>query len=243
MANGDPRAVVSTNRWAVLVGMTTAIALFMGAVGGLFWAPGVSDALGVESGVGGVIAFLGTTTVIAALPVVAKTGQEARFYDDEVELTGGALRILGGSTGYDDVDLVIRKSRIGDRVFGTATFEVVRYRGRNITMSYMRDPETIERGFAERVTPPTEQLRRVRHGEDESHFWGHWPEDEDPPEQPVVEQGHLEESLDVDLDDVDMDALAEAEGLDEFDDLGDLGDVAGDIGDGGDGGGDGGGGE
>ena len=158
--------------------------------------------------------------------------------------TGGALRILGGSSSYDDVELVIRKSRLGDKVFGTATFEVLRH-GSNVVMPYVSDPDTVERVFAERVIEPEEQYRRSRESHENYYLWDHWREDDPVPEEPVVEQDELGDILGVDIGDVDMDALDEADDMAEFDDLGDLGDVASDIGDaGGDGGGfDGGGGE
>lgn len=246
MASDESVETVATNPLGALLGDALPVGAIAGLFGGAVGSPVAAGLLGVGPVAGAGVAFLATVTAALALAVVAGIGRRVRFHDDRVVVTGGLFGTGGGSARYDEVELVVRKLAVGDRAFGTATFEALRH-GDDLTVRYVRDPGTVERLFGERVAPPRDRIRAARTDDEPVYFWDHWSDDHEPPDGPVVERSELGEILGVDPHVADLDALDEVGDLDEFDDLGDLDDVAGDFGEaGGDGeggGGDDGGGE
>lgn len=132
---------------------------------------------------------------------------------------------------YDDVEVVVARATLGDRLLGTASYELVRTDGDDVAMSGVADPESFERAIGARVDDPREQYRRADGGS--IAFWALWPDDRegDLPSGPVVEAGELEERLGIDLDDVDLRALDEAAAADDLEDFEDVAAAVEDYGD------------
>jgi hypothetical protein len=119
-----------------------------------------------------------------------RSGPSLHLYEDRLVYESGHEF----EVPYDDVEIVIARTRLGDRLLGTRTYEIVHSTGRNPNMMFMTDPDVFERIVGERVVEPREQYANRR--QDARPFWQLWPDHrtERIPEGPIVTADGLEEA-------------------------------------------------
>lgn len=153
-------------------------------------------------------------------------GTEIRFFEEGFEAeanTGEGADFSAFSDTkrrYEEIDLVLRDDELGDRLFGTGTFQLVITGTGTVRLPYLEQPAEVHRILNERVPQPADLRRRAEHGEldRDSYLWAYWDDDHHVPDTPVVDADAFDEMASFDVHDATPGAVRE---------LGDVSDAAG----------------
>jgi hypothetical protein len=210
-----PSATFSKHQlWPLVNGGLVAIAATAGIVAGLL-------TIGAIPGTGvvqGIIVFGLVYTLLVGLKLLGDD-PTLRLYDDHMEYDRG----LQPETEYEDVELIVEKSGIGDKLLGTKSYEVLNVVGPNLRLVYFSEPDDFERLLGDRIVNPHEQYENRT----SRTFWQLWPDDrvEQIPEQGIVREAELEGAMDVDLSDINLSGIDAAVRRDNLADFGDVEDA------------------
>lgn len=208
----EPLATTSKHRlWPLVNAGAVAIAATAGVAAGLLDV-GAIPATGVLQGA---IVFGLVYVVLVGLKLLGDD-PTLRLYDDHMEYDGAPRP----ETEYEDVELVVETSGIGDRLLGTKSYEVVDAVGPNLDLVYAADHAEFERIVGDRIADPHEQYEN----RSSRTFRQLWPDErvEHIPERGVVPEAELETALDVDLSDVHLGGLEAAVRRDDLADFADV---------------------
>ena len=194
--------------------------LFFGPIG-FFMGGAVASTLGTSVVVGQVATAVVPTVLVALLGYVFG-GRGTLVFGDE------GVQFGDRSVPYGDVAVAVREEHLSNRLFGTATFELVVLGGQNMTVRYVQQPEEVARLLADRLTPPAEQQAAAPETTDADgrelleerwRFWDYWRADEPLPETAVVDLSECKRVMDVsavDLDRIDGVDMSDAAGLSDI---------------------------
>lgn len=230
MGGPAPNEVVGKHRAGAVV-RNARVIVPVPATLGAFAGASAASVFGL-SAIAAALAGMALGPLLAAVGVAAYASPGVELSPDRVELADGVIGSHDDVVAYDDVELVVRTTRAGDRLLGTETL-LVRSGDDERWLWNIRDAETVARKFRERSPAPTEQVRAARENADEceevdvSVVWVHWPRGVELPSDPVVSGERMAELLGTGVSNVDFDELPMAVTYNAFDDIGDLETVSG----------------
>jgi hypothetical protein len=215
MSDAPAETFESRPEGALLAGGTHFLAVMAGVFVGLFGF--------VLADIGGALVLgLGAAGLAYAYVYRSNAGTTVSATADALVVESDSGRGSNLRIPFDDIQVVVRKSGFADARLGTGSYELVRSGGTNGVVRYLEAPAEFERLLGDRVREPREQYRDADRGT--RGFWWFWPAtlDDELPEDPVVTEDELAETLDIDIGDVDLDGLDDAVGMDAIDDFGDV---------------------